>query len=100
MVSRTAFTISIIDGSSASRTCGAATSTARGKPVSKSRPRKVIRCESRDGRQRFCRVPGGLREANIERRISNAGCDYGYSWGFRRDGVWVDRGCRADFVVF
>ena len=50
---------------------------------------QVIRCESRDGRQRFCRVPGGLREANIERRLSRAGCDYGRSWGFRRDGVFA-----------
>lgn len=63
-------------------------------------PARVLRCESHDNRPNFCRVPGGLREANIERRLSNAGCDYGYSWGFRRDGVWVDRGCRADFVVF
>ncbi|GGA76675.1 hypothetical protein GCM10011521_13650 [Arenimonas soli] len=63
-------------------------------------PARLLRCESHDNRPNFCRVPGGLREANIERRLSKAGCDYGYSWGFRRDGVWVDRGCRADFVVF
>lgn len=63
-------------------------------------PARVLRCESHDNRPNFCRVPGGLREAQVERRLSNAGCDYGYSWGFRRDGVWVDRGCRADFVVF
>ncbi|KFL38115.1 DUF3011 domain-containing protein [Arenimonas donghaensis] len=61
---------------------------------------RVLRCESHDNRPNFCRVPGGVREADIERRLSRAGCDYGYSWGFRRDGVWVDRGCRADFVVF
>ncbi len=61
---------------------------------------RLLRCESHDNRANFCRVPGGLRQANIERRLSNARCDYGRSWGFRRDGVWVDRGCRADFVVF
>lgn len=63
-------------------------------------PARLLRCESNDNRPTFCRVPGGLREANIERRLSRASCDYGRSWGFRRDGVWVDRGCRADFVVF
>lgn len=64
------------------------------------RPPRVVRCESHNQRPNFCHVPGGLREADIRRRLSRAGCDYGYSWGFRRDGVWVDRGCRADFVVF
>ena len=64
------------------------------------RPPRVLRCESHDQRPNFCRVPGGLREVDIRRRLSRADCDFGYSWGFRRDGVWVDRGCRADFVVF
>lgn len=64
------------------------------------RPAQVVRCESNDQRPRFCRVPGGVREVDVQRVISRSGCDYGYSWGFRRDGIWVDRGCRADFVVF
>ena len=61
---------------------------------------QVVRCESNDDRSNFCRVPGGVREVDIKRVVSRANCDYGYSWGFRRDGIWVDRGCRADFVVF
>jgi hypothetical protein len=61
---------------------------------------QVIRCESRDGRQRFCPVPGGLREAQIVRRLSDTRCRQGYNWGFQRDGIWVDRGCRAEFSVF
>lgn len=61
---------------------------------------RLLRCESHDNRPNFCRVPGGLRQADIQRRLSRAGCTYGYSWGLRRDGIWVDRGCRADFVVF
>jgi hypothetical protein len=61
---------------------------------------RVVRCESNDERSKFCRVPGGVRDVDVQRVISRARCEYGYSWGFRRDGVWVDRGCRADFVVF
>lgn len=60
----------------------------------------LVRCESRDGRSRFCPLPHWAREVDIHRQRSDARCDYGYSWGFRRGGVWVDRGCRADFVVF
>jgi len=61
---------------------------------------RLLRCESHDNRPNFCRVRGGIREADVQRRLSRAGCTYGYSWGLRRDGIWVDRGCRADFVVF
>jgi hypothetical protein len=61
---------------------------------------QVVRCESRDGRQSFCRVPGGLREAQIVRRLSDTRCQQGYNWGFQRDGIWVDRGCRAEFSVY
>jgi len=61
---------------------------------------QVIRCESRDGRQRFCRVSGGLREAQIVRRLSDTRCQFNYNWGYQRDGIWVDRGCRAEFSVY
>ncbi|HEX5693191.1 MAG TPA: DUF3011 domain-containing protein [Arenimonas sp.] len=64
------------------------------------RPPRLLRCESHDNRPNFCRVPGGFREADVHRRLSRAECEYGYSWGLRRDGVWVDRGCRADFAFF
>ena len=61
---------------------------------------RVVHCASRDNRSTFCRIPGGVREVDVQRVVSRARCDYGYSWGFARDGIWVDRGCRADFVVF
>jgi hypothetical protein len=35
----------------------------------------------------------------IVRQRSEADCIYGRTWGFDRQGVWVDRGCRADFEV-
>ena len=60
---------------------------------------QVVRCESRDERQRFCPVRGGLRDVQIVRRLSDTQCRYNYNWGFRRDGIWVDRGCRAEFRI-
>jgi hypothetical protein len=30
---------------------------------------------------------------------SGSACVQGQTWGFNRDGIWVDRGCRADFEV-
>lgn len=59
--------------------------------------RQVFRCESSDGRQRFCQaeVRGGVR---IVRQLSRTACTEGDTWGVARDGVWVDRGCRAEFA--
>lgn len=55
-------------------------------------------CESNDGRYRECRADtrGGVQ---LVRQISRTQCIQGQSWGSNRNGVWVDRGCRAEFVV-
>ena len=58
----------------------------------------TVRCESADGRQRFCQadVSGGVR---LSRQLSQAACIEGQSWGSDGRGIWVDRGCRAEFEV-
>jgi hypothetical protein len=61
---------------------------------------RVIRCESRDGRYNFCRTPGYAARVQIRRVMSDANCRLNVSWGTRGDGVWVDRGCRAEFVLY
>jgi Protein of unknown function (DUF3011) len=46
----------------------------------------------------FCNVntSGGVR---LVRQRSDADCIYNRTWGYDRRGIWVDRGCRADFEV-
>jgi hypothetical protein len=61
---------------------------------------RVVRCESRDGRYNFCRTSGYADRAQIRRVLSDASCRLNYSWGYRNGGVWVDNGCRAEFVVY
>jgi len=39
---------------------------------------------------------GGVR---LRRQLSREACVEGVSWGFDRDGIWVDKGCRAEFEV-
>lgn len=59
-----------------------------------------VRCESHNGNRQFC--PVDLRrddDVRIVNRLSGADCRQDRSWGWSRDGIWVDRGCRADFVV-
>ena len=57
----------------------------------------VIRCES-DGGRRDCRFDGPANVA-ISRQLSKSSCIEGRSWGVNGNRIWVDRGCRADFIV-
>lgn len=61
---------------------------------------RIVRCESIRNREYFCPVPGGrISAVDIHRRLSSADCTYREGWGFTPRGIWVDRGCRADFIV-
>jgi hypothetical protein len=59
----------------------------------------VIRCDSSEGGRQTCSAPGAIRRARVSRQISQSECRQGYSWGYTRDGLWVDHGCRAEFEV-
>jgi hypothetical protein len=59
---------------------------------------QLFRCESNDGRGRRCDVPV-YRGVQLVRQLSRSTCTEGHSWGWDRRGVWVDRGCRAEFSV-
>jgi len=60
-----------------------------------------VRCESTEAsgyRRNACAADtrGGVR---LSRRLSDADCVQGSSWGYDGNGVWVDRGCSADFEL-
>jgi hypothetical protein len=73
-----------------------AVATAAPMPVSDST--QMVSCDSDDGRYRFC-MTGPIRSAELTRQTSSAPCRFNYSWGYREDGVWVDKGCRGEFHV-
>ena len=58
----------------------------------------TLTCSSNDGRRHYCGADtrGGVRM--IHQR-SGSPCQQGSTWGYDRRGVWVDRGCRADFEI-
>src|SRR6266852_3753129 len=59
---------------------------------------QTISCSSDDMRRYSCPVDtrGGVR---MVKQNSDSPCQQGYSWGYDREGIWVDRACRADFAV-
>ncbi|MGV8958847.1 MAG: DUF3011 domain-containing protein [Stenotrophomonas sp.] len=58
-------------------------------------PRKLV-CESKGGLRRECGV-SVQRRVTLLRQLSETPCEEGRNWGWTRDGVWVDKGCRAEF---
>lgn len=58
----------------------------------------LVTCESRDGDREICRVDtrGGV---SIRQQLSATNCVAGRNWGYSRSAIWVDDGCRAQFVV-
>jgi Protein of unknown function (DUF3011)/Peptidase inhibitor family I36 len=65
-------------------------------PISAS-AQESVKCESNDGHRKYCGQYN--REVTLDRQISGSPCIQGRSWGVDRDGLWVDRGCRAIFLV-
>ena len=59
---------------------------------------RAITCASDDGRRRVCPADTS-NGVQLVRQRSEAKCKEGSSWGHDAQGIWVDRGCQADFVV-
>lgn len=58
----------------------------------------TITCESRNNSRQTCSADtsGGVR---VSQQLSSQGCWQGDTWGYDRNRIWVDRGCRAVFQV-
>ena len=59
---------------------------------------RLLTCESKDRIRRSCGTTIE-RGAVLYRQLSGAACEEGRSWGWSADGIWVDKGCRAQFSV-
>ena len=63
-----------------------------------SRNQKQVTCESHDQDRNTCEADlRGYRLVNVH-EISDADCDIGRNFGYNNRGVWVDKGCRAEFI--
>jgi hypothetical protein len=58
----------------------------------------TITCESKGGNYQYC--PANTSNGvTLKRQLSSSGCWYQSTWGFDRNGIWVDQGCRAEFKL-
>jgi hypothetical protein len=58
--------------------------------------RTALRCESDGGYQR-CPAANTWRGARLVQQVSTNPCIQGRTWGFDRDAIWVNNGCRGIF---
>ena len=59
---------------------------------------RLVVCESTNNGRNVCRTDtkGGV---TLVRQLSDNSCVRGKSWGIDQRGVWVDKGCRAQFAI-
>jgi hypothetical protein len=59
-----------------------------------------VRCRSRDYRYAFCSTRQPIVSVRVRKRHSDRPCVQGQSWGYQRQGIWVNHGCDAEFEAF
>jgi hypothetical protein len=58
----------------------------------------TITCSSNNGKRNYCPV-NTSRGVRLTNQRSGSPCIQGQTWGYDNRGIWVDRGCRADFAI-
>ena len=57
-----------------------------------------IKCEANNRDRKYC-GSYGPDQVQFDRQISGSPCIQGETWGVDRQGLWVERGCRATFLI-
>lgn len=58
----------------------------------------TITCSSTNGRRATCGADTS-HGVTLLRELRGSHCEEGFSWGYNRREIWVDRGCRAEFAL-
>lgn len=58
----------------------------------------IVTCSSEDGKRHYCNADTRYG-ISLGRQRSGSPCTEGVTWGSDNRGIWVDKGCRADFIL-
>src|ERR1035441_1242640 len=79
---------------------GLAVLTALAQPVAAQGSRgRTITCASANFQRTYCNTDT-RSGVSLIRQLSDDRCEQGSTWGFTARGIWVDRGCRAEFALY
>jgi Protein of unknown function (DUF3011)/Peptidase inhibitor family I36 len=59
---------------------------------------QTVKCESNNGGRNYC-GSYAANQVTMSNQISGSPCIRGNTWGVDNRGLWVDKGCRAYFVI-
>jgi hypothetical protein len=59
---------------------------------------QTVTCESRNYQQSYCPVGQPIARAWVAEQRSRSACVEGQTWGYDRNGIWVNGGCEAVFA--
>jgi hypothetical protein len=57
-----------------------------------------VTCEANNNNRKYC-GSYGPDQVRMDRQISGSPCVEGRTWGVDRQGLWVEQGCRAVFII-
>jgi hypothetical protein len=90
---------SIASSASPSRADVVATPSASALAMPLGPNQNFVTYESNNGKRNYCAIGDARQSVDMIRQTSSAACVRGQSWGNDNRGIWVDRGCRAQFRV-
>jgi len=67
-------------------------------PVAQGQDHATLTCSSTNGRRATCGADTS-RGVTLLRELRGSRCEEGFSWGYNRREIWVDRGCQAEFSL-
>ena len=59
---------------------------------------EVVTCKSHDYKYEHCNIRSAGYVA-LQKQLSSTRCEQGRTWDYDRRGIWVDDGCKAEFLV-
>ncbi len=59
---------------------------------------QTLICSSNNHEYAYCRA-NTANQVRLLRQLSSYPCQEGRTWGFDNHGVWVDKGCQAEFAI-
>jgi len=59
----------------------------------------TLTCSSTNGRRATCGANTSRGVTLLRELGGSTQCEEGFSWGYTRQAIWVDRGCRAEFAL-
>ncbi|RLA41618.1 MAG: hypothetical protein DRR42_24460 [Gammaproteobacteria bacterium] len=60
---------------------------------------EIVTCKSRDYEFQHCDAKSSPKHVKLHKQLSKTDCQQGRNWDYDNHGLWVDEGCKGEFLV-